>query len=168
MTTHTDTGTAAPVEIGGHVSAVPRDNWDASARVERNLETLRRRTTTLAIAWAVSYAAYAFVLVALTILVFGFVLQLFAANPDAPFAQWVYRHLDDVMAPFRGLFPRTEAPTGSTVDVSILFAIFVYGLVAVGIRSMLDWLTFRRDRLERQMWHEEHELLRMRGAGGNR
>jgi hypothetical protein len=66
------------------VSAAPRDNWDASARVERNPETLRRRTTTLAIARAVSYAAYAFVIVALTILVFGFVLQLFAANPDAP------------------------------------------------------------------------------------
>jgi hypothetical protein len=38
----------------------------------------------LAIARAVSYAAYAFVIAALTILVFGFVLQLFAANPGAP------------------------------------------------------------------------------------
>jgi hypothetical protein len=32
------------------------------------------------------------VLASLTILAFGFVLQLFAANPDASLAQWVQRH----------------------------------------------------------------------------
>ena len=50
-----------------------------------------------------TYLVYAFVLVALTILAFGFFLLLFGANPDAQFAEWVYRSLARVMAPFRGL-----------------------------------------------------------------
>ena len=56
------------------------------------------------LARAVTYLVYAFVLVALAILLFGFFLLLFGANPDAPFAEWVYRSLTRVMAPFRGLF----------------------------------------------------------------
>lgn len=44
-----------------------------------------------------------FVTVALIVLTFGFFLLLFGANPDAAFAEWVYRSLDRVMAPFRAL-----------------------------------------------------------------
>jgi uncharacterized protein YggT (Ycf19 family) len=63
---------------------------------------------------AVTYLVYAFVLVALVILLFGFFLLLFGANPHAPFAEWVYRSLTRVMAPFRGLFERSH----STADRS--------------------------------------------------
>jgi uncharacterized protein YggT (Ycf19 family) len=54
------------------------------------------------IARALTYLVYAFVIVALIILLLGFFLQLFGANPDAPFAEWLYRGLRRVMAPFRG------------------------------------------------------------------
>jgi hypothetical protein len=54
------------------------------------------------IARALTYLACAFVIVALLILLLGFFLLLFGANPDAPFAEWVYRCLPRVMAPFRG------------------------------------------------------------------
>jgi hypothetical protein len=43
------------------------------------------------------------VTVALIVLTFGFFLLLFGANPDAAFAEWVYRSLDRVMALFRAM-----------------------------------------------------------------
>jgi len=135
---------------------------DGSADPAKDLASLRRRSTTILIARGISYIAYAFVIAALLILAFGFVLQLFAANPDAPFTQWIYRHLTDVMEPFRGIFPQAQTSGGSTLDISILFAMFVYSLVGLGMRSLLDWLTYRRDRLERRMERDEALLARQR------
>ena len=40
---------------------------------------------------ALAYLVYFFVTVALIVLTFGFFLLLFGANPDAAFAEWVYR-----------------------------------------------------------------------------
>lgn len=112
---------------------------------------LQRRSTTVHIARAISYLAYAFVIISLIILVFGFTLKLLAASPEAEFTQWVYRHLDTVMQPFRGIFPQAAGESGSVLDVSILFAMLVYALVALGIRSLLDWLTYRLNRIERAL-----------------
>ena len=53
---------------------------------------------------ALVYLVYFFVTVALVVLAFGFFLLLFGANADAAVRGWVYRSLDRVMAPFRGLF----------------------------------------------------------------
>jgi uncharacterized protein YggT (Ycf19 family) len=133
-----------------------------SAEAASDLTSLRRRSATIAIARGISYIAYAFVVAALLILAFGFILELFAANPDAPFTQWIYRHLADTMEPFRGIFPQAQTSGGSTLDISILFAMFVYSLVGLGMRSLLDWLTYRRDRLERRMERDEAMLARQR------
>jgi hypothetical protein len=43
---------------------------------------------------ALVYLVYFFVMLSLAILVMGFFLLLFGANPDAAFAEWVYRALD--------------------------------------------------------------------------
>jgi uncharacterized protein YggT (Ycf19 family) len=128
---------------------------DVRTELEHELTTLRRRSTTLAIARAISYVAYAWVVVSLIILAFGFVLLLLGANPDAGFSQWVYRHLTDTMEPFRGIFPQQTITEGSTLDVSILFAMFVYSLIALGVRSVIDWLTFRRDEVRHQIQRDE-------------
>ena len=137
---------------------------DPQAELEREMVALRRRSTTLQIARVISYLAYAWVVVSLIILAFGFILLLFGANPDAGFSQWVYRHLADTMEPFRGIFPQQEISSASTLDVSILFAMFVYGLIALGVRSVIDWLTFRRDRLERRIERDQLLLRRSRAA----
>ena len=94
-----------------------------------------------------TYLVYAFVLVALTILAFGFVLLLFGANPDAQFAEWVYRSLERVMAPFRGLFEPVPLNGDSVLDPSILFAMIVYGLVGMLLNALIDWLTLRLARV---------------------
>jgi uncharacterized protein YggT (Ycf19 family) len=95
------------------------------------------------IARALTYLVYAFVLVALVLLLFGFVLLLFGANPDAPFAEWVYRGLKRVMAPFRGLFEPVPLDGRSVLDVSLLFAMIVYGLAALLLNALIEWLTGR-------------------------
>ena len=92
---------------------------------------------------ALVYLVYFFVTVALIVLTFGFFLLLFGANPDAAFAEWVYRSLDRVMAPFRGLFESIQLNGNSVLDVSVLFAMIVYGIVALALRALIDWLTYR-------------------------
>src|SRR5262245_30459641 len=47
--------------------------------------------TLVRVARVLTYLVYAFVLITLVILVLGFFLLLFGANPDAPFSEWAYR-----------------------------------------------------------------------------
>jgi uncharacterized protein YggT (Ycf19 family) len=110
----------------------------------------------IAVAWiarALTYLVYAFVIVALVILLLGFFLLLFGANPDAPFAEWLYRGLRRVMAPFRGLFEPVQLDGRSVLDVSILFAMIVYGIVALGLHALIDWLTAR---ILAMRWYTAH------------
>ena len=99
---------------------------------------------------ALVYLVYFFVTLALIVLAFGFFLLLFGANPDAAFAEWVYRSLDRVMAPFRGLFEPIQLNGQSVLDVSVLFAMIVYGILAIALRSLIDWLTYRVDLLRQR------------------
>jgi uncharacterized protein YggT (Ycf19 family) len=115
------------------------------------------------LARAVTYLVYAFVLVALVILLFGFFLLLFGANPHAPFAEWVYRSLTRVMAPFRGLFEPVPLDGRSVLDASILFAMIVYGLAALLLHSLIEWIT---DRLAEQA--ESRSSSALRGTSGQR
>ena len=102
---------------------------------------------------ALVYLVYAFVTVALVVLTFGFFLLLFGANPDAAFAEWVYRSLDRVMAPFRGLFESIKLNGKSVLDVSVLFAMIVYGIAALALRALIDWLTYRVELLRQREAH---------------
>ena len=95
------------------------------------------------IARALTYLVYAFVIVALVLLMLGFFLLLFGANPDASFAEWVHRGLRRVMAPFRGLFEEVPLDGRSVLDISILFAMLVYSIVALALHALIDWLTDR-------------------------
>ena len=44
------------------------------------------------------------------------------------------------MQPFRGIFPPLEGEQGSVFDVSMLFAIFMYGLLALGLHALIAWI----------------------------
>jgi uncharacterized protein YggT (Ycf19 family) len=92
---------------------------------------------------ALTYLVYAFVVVALVILVLGFFLLLFGANPEASFAEWVYRSLARVMAPFRGIFEPVPLSGDSVLDTSVLFAMIVYGIAGMFLSALIGWLTQR-------------------------
>jgi uncharacterized protein YggT (Ycf19 family) len=141
------------------MTATPQTN--VRTEVAREMASLRRRSTTVNIARAVSYIAYAWVIVSLIILTFGFLLMLLGANPDAGFTQWIYRHLTETMEPFRGIFPQQTISDESTLDVSVLFAMFVYSLIALGVRAVIDSLTYRRDNLAKRIERDEQQQRRI-------
>lgn len=115
------------------------------------------REVTVWLARGVAYLAYAWLVVTQIILVQGFLLLLFGANTGSSYVDWAYRSLERVMAPFRGIFETVELDGNSVLDTSVLFAMVIYGIAAIMVRSLLDWLTYRLHRLERQREMEEAE-----------
>jgi uncharacterized protein YggT (Ycf19 family) len=83
---------------------------------------------------------YGFAIACIVILAIAFFLQLFNANETAPFVDWVYRAARRIMQPFRGIFPSVEGEQGSVFDVSMLFAMFMYGLLALGMQALIAWI----------------------------
>lgn len=92
---------------------------------------------TRVLVWLV-WAYFVFVVIILT---FGFFLLLFNANPDNSFVEWVYRNYDRVMEPFRGIFPAATTEAESVVDISAIFAIIVYGIFALLVHALVEWIS---------------------------
>ncbi len=69
------------------------------------------------------------------------ILRFFAANPDASFVHWVYASSDVLMQPFRGIFPTTVIGRDHVIDFSAIFAMVVYGLIALAFASVAVWLS---------------------------
>ena len=100
-------------------------------------------TTGLRFAKVLVWLVYAFFMFAVIILVLDFFLLLFNASSDASFTQWVYRSADRVLEPFRGIFPSSTADNGSVVDFAVLFAIIVYGMLAMAVHGVIHWIDRR-------------------------
>lgn len=63
-------------------------------------------------------------------------LKLIAANPDNPFAQFIYSITDLFLWPFVGL-TRTPAAQGIVLEIHSIIALFVYALLSVLIERMI-------------------------------
>ena len=87
------------------------------------------------------WLVYIWVTITLVLLLLTFILELFGANPSASFVDWVYRSVDKAMAPFNGIFKPIQLSGNSTLDTSVLFAMIVYGFVAIGLHVAIDWVT---------------------------
>jgi uncharacterized protein YggT (Ycf19 family) len=73
-----------------------------------------------------------------------FLLRLFAANPNAGFAQFIYGVTGPMLAPFYGLFA-TPQFEGSVLETTSIVAMVVYALIAwLIIRAM--WLIFDKSK----------------------
>jgi len=83
---------------------------------------------------------YAFFVAATIILLLAFFLLLFNASTTASFTRWVYRSADRVLEPFRGIFPTVEKGNGSVIDFAVLFAIIMYGILALVVHALVTWL----------------------------
>src|SRR5687768_6112335 len=102
--------------------------------------------TVVTLARAIVYFVYFYFIAVEIILGLGFFLLLFGANPEAGFTEWVYRNLDRVMAPFRGIFTPIELGTTagnvpSIFETSVLFAMIVYGILAMLLSTLTSWLS---------------------------
>ena len=101
---------------------------------------VRRVSSAYWISRSIILFVYAFAIACIVILAIAFFLQLFNANQTAPFVDWVYRAARRIMQPFRGIFPSVEGEQGSVFDVSMLFAMFMYGLLALGLQALIAWI----------------------------
>lgn len=115
----------------------------------------------VAIARWISYVIYFYLVTVEVLLGLGFFLLLFGANPAAGFTEWVYRSLERVMDPFRAIFAPIELGTTSgnvpsIFATSVLFAMIIYGIVALMMSTATTWLTVKLRKLET----EEAELER--------
>jgi uncharacterized protein YggT (Ycf19 family) len=84
-----------------------------------------------------TWFVYMFFLLAVMLLAIAFFLQLTNANEAASFTEWVYRATDR-LKPFRAIYPQVEGENGSVLDFSILFAIIMYGLFALGVHAIVN------------------------------
>jgi hypothetical protein len=140
------------VPSGMPSSAVP--STAVPAEPDSHEQTLKRGSIWLA--RAVSYLVYAYLLVVEVILLIGFLLLLFGANPSSSFVAWAYRNLDRAMRPFRGIFAPVEIGTaGNDVeaifDTSIMFAMIIYAIIAIAVSALISWLTTRISRVDREV-----------------
>ena len=87
-----------------------------------------------------TWFVYLFFILAVILLAIAFFLQLTNASEAASFTQWVYRATDRLLAPFRAIYPQVEGENGSVLDFSILFAIIMYGLFALGVHAIVNWI----------------------------
>ncbi len=72
------------------------------------------------------------------LLVFRFVLKLFAANPNASFVSWVYEMTQPLLQPFLFAFPTPSVGGGFTLEFTTLFAVFVYAFAGYLIQELLE------------------------------
>ena len=111
-------------------------------------DVLRVRKGFVLVFRVVSYLIYFYVVVVEIILIIGFFLLLFGANPSAGFTQWAYRNLDRVMEPFRGIFTPIQLGTTSgnveaVFETSVLFAMIVYLIIGILLSALTRWLSQR-------------------------
>ena len=114
------------------------------------------RTFAWGVGRAIVWFVYAFALVAIAIASLAFVLELFGADPNNDFAQWVYRSASRVTAPFRGIFP-SHVNGNSVLDVSLLFAIIMYALFALLVHVLIDYIDRRREESVSRDRYEEQQ-----------
>jgi uncharacterized protein YggT (Ycf19 family) len=95
------------------------------------------RRAILLLARALTWLGCAYVLFVEVILSIGFFLLLFGSNPTSSFVDWIYRSLDRVMEPFRGIFTPIQLGTTagnqveSIFETSVLFAMVAYGILGL-------------------------------------
>jgi len=104
------------------------------------MSTSSRRSPVYRVSHILTWLVYAFAVSAIAFLTTAFFLELFNANESAPFVQWVDRATTILMQPFRGIFPSAEAVNGSVFDAALLFAILMYGFLAMGMHALLAWI----------------------------
>jgi hypothetical protein len=79
-----------------------------------------------------------------TLIALRILLKLIAANPASPIAVLIYAFTDLFLFPFAGL-TATPAAGGMVLELSSLFAMLIYGLIAWAIERTI-WVIFYRPR----------------------
>ena len=106
---------------------------------------------------AITWVFYAVVIINTILIGVAFLLELFGANPEAGFVEWVYRSTARAMQPFHDIFPPVEISDQSTLDTSLLFAIVIYLILIVALHTLLNWL-------QRKLIEQQTKMLQARAT----
>jgi uncharacterized protein YggT (Ycf19 family) len=71
------------------------------------------------------------------LLMFRFVLSLFAASRATPFVDFVFQLTTPFMVPFASMFGGPIGPGNNQLEFEVLVAILVYGLVFFGLARLI-------------------------------
>lgn len=140
-------GAPRPSPLGSAPVARPAPGPDAAPVADTGDDT---KVWILRIARGVVLFVYVVVFVNLVVLSLGFLLRLFGASTDASFTRWVYRNVDRIMEPFRGMFPSQAISDRSVLDVSLLFAMIVYAVVGIALHALVTWLAAKIAEIQRR------------------
>lgn len=106
-------------------------------------ERHERSTGTLLVTKAQQTVWYFFGIIE-TLLALRFILLAVGANPANPFFNFVRGLTNSLVAPFANLV-QTPQLGGSTIELSTVFAMIIYLLVAIAIAKLLEILLSRGD-----------------------
>ena len=84
---------------------------------------------------------YIFLVIVEVVLLLRFVLRLFAANASVGFVQWVYQTSDELLAPFRGIFPDQVFKSAFVLDLTTVFAMIIYAVLVMVLLYIVDLVT---------------------------
>lgn len=70
-----------------------------------------------------------------------FLFKLFGANPNNGFVSWVYDMSAALLEPFRGIFSARVFENQYILEFSTLFAMLMYGLLALLIIALINIVT---------------------------
>lgn len=98
-----------------------------------------------------TYLVYAYAIIATVFLLFGFFLLLFGANQNTPFVNFVYNISAHFLKPFRGIFPGQTVSDTGYFDSAALFAIIFYGIFAMAIHSLIQYITLKMVKHQREL-----------------
>ncbi len=90
------------------------------------------------------YLVYAYLIIAVSFLITGFILLLLGASQSSSFVDFVYRIAAEFLAPFRGMFPPHQITDSSYFSAAGLFAIIMYGIFAIAIHSFIGYITLKQ------------------------
>lgn len=106
---------------------------EGSDAVRRQGEATSQKISGTTLAVRIVWFIAGFIIILLTLRI---VLQLLGANDAAGFVSFIYTISDPFAAPFYYMFPQPTRGV-STLDVSSIFAIIVYALLAWGITKLI-------------------------------
>ena len=103
----------------------------------------------------VSWAIFGYLTVVEIVLLVGFLLILVGAEPSSWLSDFLYRVVERTMEPFRGAFtaievadPDAAVQVEPAIESSIVFAMVVYGVLALAAHDLVEWLGGRHARSE--------------------
>ena len=80
-----------------------------------------------------------FLKVTQSLLALRLIFELFGANMSTGFVSWVYEMTNPLLYPLRNLVPTQAHSTRYVLDVTVLGAMVLYGLVAVVVMKVANW-----------------------------